>query len=170
MYPFRLHRQEQARIPIKRRFEDVLKKGLKIGGRLFQFLGYSTSGLREHTVWFMADFEHPTKGAITAERVRTSLGDFSGCIKIPSKYAARIAQAFSSTDPSVRIKRSQWEIVPDLGTKPYEHTDGQGTISPGLRDLIWDALVEARPSEINLLVKPSAVSPCMDMARLSLSC
>ena len=146
-----------------------MKNGFEVAGRHYRFLGYSTSGLREHSTWFMCEFDHPIEGRVTVDGIRKGLGT-SKDIHIPSKYAARIAQAFSSTDPSVRIKRSQWEIVPDLGTKPYEHTDGQGTISPGLRDLIWEALVEARPSEINLLVKPSAVSPCTNISRPSLSC
>jgi RNA-dependent RNA polymerase len=36
-----------------------------------------------------------------------------------------MAQAFTATDPSVTILREQWEEVPDLGDKPYEHTDGK---------------------------------------------
>ena len=105
----------------------------------------------------MADFNHPLEGRITTNKIRNDLGDFSKCIMIPSKYAARIAQAFSGTDPSVRIKRDQWEVVPDIGTEPHLHTDGQGTISPGLRDLIWDALLEAWPDKRKLILKPSAV-------------
>ncbi|KAI0707368.1 RdRP-domain-containing protein [Earliella scabrosa] len=141
---------------IEQRFGRILKEGLDVAGRLFRFLGYSTSGLREHTAWFMADFQHPTEGLVTAEKIRSDLGDFSGCIRIPSKYAARIAQAFSGTDPSVRIKRHQWDIVADMGTNPYEHTDGQGVISKGLRDMIWDVLLEAWPEKRKLILKPSA--------------
>lgn len=135
-----------------------MKEGLEIGGRRFRFLGYSNSGLREHTSWFMADFDHPTEGHVTAEKVRGDLGDFSSCIRIPSKFAARIAQAFSGTDRSVRITREQWDVINDLGEEPYLHTDGQGTISPGLRDRIWEVLVEDSPEKAKLLLVPSAVS------------
>ena len=151
--------QVSGRSLIEQRFGHILKHGLEIAGRLFRFLGYSNSGMREHTVWFMADFDHPVEGRVTPDKIRSDLGDFSGCIRIPSKYAARIAQAFSGTDPSVRIRRDQWDDdMEDLGEKPYLHTDGQGTISPGLRDLIWDVLVEAGPDRKRMVLKPSAVS------------
>ncbi|KAI0325538.1 RdRP-domain-containing protein [Cubamyces sp. BRFM 1775] len=148
---------KHGRAPIKERFIDVLKNGVRIAGRLYRFLGYSNSGLREHTAWFMADFAHPDEGLVTPDRIRADLGDFHKVIHIPSKYAARIAQAFSGTDPSVRITRDQWERMEDLGTHPYEHTDGQGTISPGLRDKIWDELVKAQPDKAKLTLKPSAI-------------
>ncbi|KAI0367741.1 RdRP-domain-containing protein [Pilatotrama ljubarskyi] len=142
---------------IEQRFGSILKEGLDIAGRLFRFLGYSTSGLREHTAWFMSDFEHPDEGLVTPEKIRSDLGDFSKVNMIPAKYAARIAQAFSGTDPSVRIRRDQWDTMRDLGHSPYWHTDGQGTISPGLRDNIWEELVKAQPDKAKLTLKPSAV-------------
>ena len=95
---------------------------------------------------------------MTAERIRKSLGDFSKVIKQPSKYAARMAQAFTATDPSVDIRRDQWEEVEDLGQEPYLHTDGVGTISLQLSDMIWEALCTARNVNPNTGVKPSAVS------------
>ncbi|KAI0775229.1 RdRP-domain-containing protein [Trametes elegans] len=141
---------------IEQRFGAVLKEGLEIAGRLFRFLGYSNSGLREHTTWFMSDFEHPEEGLVTPDKIRSDLGDFTKVSRIPAKYAARIAQAFSGTDPSVRIRRDQWDRIEDLGEEPYWHTDGQGTISPGLRDEIWEVLVKAQPDKAKLKLKPSA--------------
>ena len=149
-----------ARSLIEERFGKILKEGLEIAGRLFRFLGYSNSGLGAHTVWFMADFAHPEEGLVTAERIRMSLGDFTfkKAINQPSKYAARIAQAFSGTDPSYTLKLGEWEEgVEDLGKDTYEFTDGQGTISVELRDRIWDVLCEASPDKKRLLLKPSAV-------------
>jgi RNA-dependent RNA polymerase len=43
---------------------------------------------------------------------------------MPSKYAARIAQPFTATNPSMKIRSDQWEEQPDLG----EYTDGIGTM------------------------------------------
>lgn len=83
---------------------------------------------------------------------------FDGVIHQPSKYAARIAQAFTATDPSVRIRREHWEEMDDLGEKPYLYTDGVGTISEELGDLIWQTLCEARRYQQKPPVKPSAVS------------
>ena len=136
------------------RVGGILKKGFYLGGRHFEFLAYSQSALREHAVWFICPFQHPTEGYITGQKIRDSLGDFSGVIKYPSKYAARIAQAFTATDPSVRISRDQWEEVPDLGEKPYEYTDGVGTISPELGDMIWKTFRQSAEQKI----QPDAVS------------
>ena len=136
-----------------------MQNGFEVAGRHYRFLGYSTSGLREHSTWFMCEFDHPIEGRVTVDGIRKGLGTFKD-IHVPSKYAARIAQAFSSTDPSVRITRDQWDDeLDDLGVDPYLHTDGQGIISKQLRDMIWDALLEAWPDKRNLVLKPSAVSP-----------
>lgn len=144
---------------IEKRFGDILKKGFEIAGRHFRFLGYSMSGLREHSTWFMSEFDHPVDGHVTVDGIHQDLGTFKSCINIPSKYAARIALAFSGTHPSVKITREQWDDdLKDLGQKPYEHTDGQGIISIGLRDMIWDVLVEAWPDKAHLVLKPTAVS------------
>lgn len=106
----------------------------------------------------MNPFVHPEKGLVTAQGIRDSLGDFSQLLRYPSKYAARIAQAFTATDPSVSITRDQWEEMPDLGEEPYLYTDGVGTISPELGDMIWEALCAARPEGRRRGIKPSAVS------------
>ncbi|KAI9060668.1 RdRP-domain-containing protein [Trametes sanguinea] len=154
---FRWPKEVSGSTLIKQRFGGILKQGFEIAGRRFRFLGYSNSGLGVHTTWFMSDFEHPQEGLVTPMKIRGDLGNFEDVNAIPSKYAARIAQAFSGTDPSVRIRRDQWDDgLEDLGKKPYEHTDGQGTISPALRDMIWATLVEAQPDKAKLTLKPSA--------------
>jgi RNA-dependent RNA polymerase len=148
---------------LEERVGGRLKQGFSIGGRYFQFLAYSSSALREHAVWYVNPFCHKELGWVTAKSIRASLGDFSGVIHSPSKYAARIAQAFTATDPSVDIIRDQWEEVDDLGTEPYLFTDGVGTISPMLGDMIWEALCEARDDSYRRNIKPSAV--CTSLGR-----
>ena len=76
---------------LEERVGTLLKKGFDLAGRHFEFLGYSSSALREHAVWYISAFHHPKKGEVTARNIRKSLGDFSGVIKIPSKYGARMA-------------------------------------------------------------------------------
>jgi hypothetical protein len=129
-----------------------LRHGFELGGRAFEFLAYSTSALREHSVWFGPPFHDPVEGYVTSERMRSSLGDFSKLLRTPSKYAARIAQAFTATDPSVMIRRDQWEEQDDLG----DHTDGVGTISLQLADMIWEAKCKANRHVRKHRVKPSA--------------
>lgn len=141
-----------------------MKHGFDLGGRHFEFLAYSSSALREHAVWFMHPFEHPTRGYVTSQQIRDSLGDFSNVITAPSKYAARLAQAFTATDPSISITRDQWQEMEDMGPeieegKPeYLFTDGVGTISPQLGDMIWEALCTAKEDLRRIQQKPYAVS------------
>lgn len=136
----------------------ILKNGIEVAGRHFHFLAYSNSALREHAVWFIHPFSTPDQPLVDGQTIRDSLGDFSHLSAQPSKYAARIAQAFTATDPSVSIGRDQWEEMEDLGQKPYEFTDGVGTISRALGDLIWEALCKDRDAYYRKQVKPSAVS------------
>jgi RNA-dependent RNA polymerase len=94
-------------------------------------------------------------------------GNFKKIIHQPSKYAARIAQAFTATDPSVRITGSQWvDNYKDLGEKPHLFTDGVGTISRELGDMIWEALCASRRDHGQRAVKPSAAST-LDISALS---
>lgn len=114
---------------VREQVGGILKKGFHLAGRHFEFLGYSSSALREHSVWFVHPFENPS-GTINAATIRQSLGDFSGDILRPAKYAARLGQAFTATNPSISISAKDWKEVRDMGYKPYQHTDGtvQSTI------------------------------------------
>jgi RNA-dependent RNA polymerase len=136
---------------LKQRVGGILRHGFELGGRAFEFLAYSTSALREHSVWFVSPFRDPVEGYVTSEKIRSSLGDFSKLLRMPSKYAARIAQAFTATNPSKKIRSDQWEEQPDLG----DHTDGVGTISPLFRDKIWEEMCNAFP-HLRGRVPPSA--------------
>ena len=137
---------------LKQRVGGTLRHGFELGGRNFEFLAYSTSALREHSVWFVSPFRDPVEGYVTAEKIRASLGDFSKLLRMPSKYGARIAQAFTATDPSVKIRSDQWEEQPDLG----KHTDGVGTISPLLAEMIWEEKCRATRHVRESRVPPSA--------------
>jgi len=137
---------------LRHRVGGILRDGFELGGRLFEFLAYSMSTLHEHAMWFVAPFRDPVEGYVNAEIIRASLGDFSFLGRTPSKYAARIAQAFTATEPSVKIRRDQWEEQEDLGP----HTDGVGTISPELADMIWDGNCRATGNPRENYLKPSA--------------
>uniref|UniRef100_A0A0W0FPC4 RNA-dependent RNA polymerase n=1 Tax=Moniliophthora roreri TaxID=221103 RepID=A0A0W0FPC4_MONRR len=163
---------------LEERVGGILKSGFELGGRQFEFLAYSNSALREHAVWFISPFHHPIEGFVNGNTIRDSIGDFkdlnesdyteedkafgfyekdSKLLKQPSKFAARIAQAFTATDPSVKIRRDQWEMMRDLGEEPYLATDGVGTISESLADEIWDALCKDRSEWYrSQFVRPSA--------------
>ena len=52
----RLDREVDNAKFVQRRFGGVLKNGIKVAGRRFEFLAYSQSALREHAVWFLSPF------------------------------------------------------------------------------------------------------------------
>ncbi|KAI6116669.1 RNA dependent RNA polymerase-domain-containing protein, partial [Pisolithus croceorrhizus] len=141
---------------LRERVGKVLKEGFCLAGRRFAFLAYSSSALRTHTVWFVSPFQHPTKGLVTAESIRTSLGNFEGVIESPSKYGARMAQAFTATDSSVKLHQSQWSEMPDITQNGIVFTDGVGTISQSLATLIWQTLRESDSDNAANVVQPSA--------------
>ncbi|KAI0284855.1 RNA dependent RNA polymerase-domain-containing protein, partial [Russula brevipes] len=141
---------------LQQRVGGTLRHGFEIAGRAFEFLAYSSSALREHSVWYVAPFRDPVDGYVTAETIRSSLGDFSKLLRTPKQVRRRIAQAFTATDASVKIRRDQWEEQDDLGPDKLEHTDGVGTISPELADMIWKAICNASRNIREHRVKPSA--------------
>lgn len=131
--------------------EDALitekeEKGFKIAGREFQFLGYSQSQLRSHSVFAFSSFQHPdpSHGFVTADLIRARVGIFDETINLPALYAARVSQAFSATEDSVALLRDQWEEVPDIQRNGRTFTDGVGTISPQLAQRIWETLCAHR--------------------------
>lgn len=209
---------------VKERVGGILQNPLNIAGRDFEFLGYSNSGLREHSVricsgtfwlskinqnlqvWFVAPFLSKEKENITAERIRERIMGFSlqpGSQKLvfgidpayrtiaaqkraikfqgdpkvialiqdsenklrnlPSKLGARLAQAFTTTEPSVELKQNQIEFIDDIkvekplsSTAATEFTDGYGCISPELADEIWEALNPDSDLDRHSIPAPSA--------------
>ncbi|KAG2067060.1 RdRP-domain-containing protein, partial [Suillus decipiens] len=153
---YRWDREVDGASFVRRRVGGLLNDGFELAGKHFDFLAYSSSALREHAVWFVSSFQHDTKGLVNAHTIRDSLGDFSGCIYSPSKYAARMAQAFTATDSSVKIHRSQWSEMPDIVENGVMFSDGVGTVSDELGNLIWQTLCDARRDGGAHAVKPSA--------------
>lgn len=154
---------------VRERVGTTLKNGFEIAGRHFEFLAYSSSALREHAVWFVCPFQHndPKVAWVDSEKIRGQIGNFKGSElkRQPSKYAARLAQAFTATEASVCITRAEWEEVEDIrppsakGDIPNSNlfTDGVGSISRALGDKIWAELCSNRRDHGQRSIKPSAV-------------
>ncbi|KAI5995827.1 RNA dependent RNA polymerase-domain-containing protein [Pisolithus orientalis] len=153
---YRWTRDVDSESYLQGRVGKVLKEGFDLAGRHFDFLGYSSSALRSHTVWFVSPFRHPEKGWVTARSIRASLGDFREVIYSPSKYGARMAQAFTATDPSVRLHEFQWSEIPDIEERGIVFTDGIGTISQGLARWVWQTLCENWSDHGENAVQPTA--------------
>ncbi|KAF8609453.1 RdRP-domain-containing protein [Ceratobasidium sp. AG-I] len=139
---FRWEQDVDAPAFVKKRIGGILKNGLVIAGRRFEYLGYSSSALKTHTVWFVRPFDLPGRGRQNAATIIQALGDFSRDSKYPARMGARIAQAFSSTDLSISVE--ELIVSPDIERNGSCFTDGVGTISPEVAKLMWRSLTKLR--------------------------
>ncbi|KAL3731284.1 hypothetical protein ACJRO7_028199 [Eucalyptus globulus] len=118
-----------GRTDIYERILSILKNGIKIGDKHFEFLAFSSSQLRENSAWMFA----PTDGT-TAATIRAKMGKFSA-IRNVAKYAARLGQSLSSSTETLNVGRDEVELIPDIEVKSlvedmnYTFSDGIGKIS-----------------------------------------
>ena len=105
---------------ILKKFKGYLKH-LEIAGRHYEFLGFSNSQMKNHSLWMVA-----RESGYTADDIRSYLGDFSRC-KNNSKYASRLGLCFSGTYFTIEMNRKK---IPDIERNGYCFTDGIGRISP----------------------------------------
>ncbi|KAK9115806.1 hypothetical protein Sjap_014753 [Stephania japonica] len=112
---------------IYKRILSVLKNGIVIGDKKFEFLAFSSSQLRENSAWMFA-----SGNGLTAGSIREWMGDFHE-IRNVAKYAARLGQSFSSSTETLTVRRHEIESIPDLeietNGKKYVFSDGIGKIS-----------------------------------------
>ncbi|KAJ1550715.1 hypothetical protein HK096_005432, partial [Nowakowskiella sp. JEL0078] len=117
---------------INHRVLKILKEGLTIAGRKYNFLAFSSSQLRNHSVWMFCDGND-----LTSEKIRSWMGDFSQ-IKVTAKYAARMGQCFTTTYQTIDIPETSVKKIPEIEridwktNKKYIFSDGIGKISPAL--------------------------------------
>ncbi|KAB2620081.1 RNA-dependent RNA polymerase 1 [Pyrus ussuriensis x Pyrus communis] len=95
--------------------------------RKFEFLAFSSSQLREHSVWMFA-----SRSELSAQDIRNWMGDFKD-IRNVAKYGTRLGQAFSSSRETFNVDIDEIELIPDVkiersGVK-YCFSDGIGKIS-----------------------------------------
>lgn len=115
------------------RIKRAIINGITINGTPYFFLAYSSSQLKEGSVWMVSPINN-----WTVTKMRASMGDFS-CCKTASKYAARMGQCFSTTfqgthgcDAHVGSESFLRHFtVPDISSanKDVPHSDGNGLIS-----------------------------------------
>jgi hypothetical protein len=58
---------------LKSRFRPLLIDGFRLAGRKFDFLGYSMSGLKEYSLWFVNPFQGDDNLTMDATRIRDQL-------------------------------------------------------------------------------------------------
>ena len=101
----------------------------------------------------MSPFETSDGQIIDVPTIIAGLGNFENnpydpmLINCPARYAARISQAFTTTESSITIAVEDVEMVPDImdSTGTYSFTDGNGTMSLQVaRDIAADQRLKAR--------------------------
>ncbi|KAL2927978.1 RNA-dependent RNA polymerase 1 [Bienertia sinuspersici] len=115
------------RTDIDRRIRSILRNGIHIGDKKFEFLAFSSSQLRENSAWMFA-----SRPGLSAADIRNWMGDFRE-IRNVAKYAARLGQSFSSSTESLTVPRQEIEMIPDVKVIDVQTThnfsDGIGKIS-----------------------------------------
>ncbi|KAJ3220792.1 hypothetical protein HK099_004012 [Clydaea vesicula] len=130
---------------LQKRIGTLLNEGISLCSRHYEFLGYSSSGLREHSVYFVTSFKDDFGNKVNGSTILHNLGDFSKERFYPARFASRLAQAFSSTFHTLTLAKTQLEQIKDVFIKsPYQgcdqlFTDGVGVISKSLAKAVWDA-------------------------------
>lgn len=129
---------------------DQISAGIDIFGRKFDYLGNSTSQLRDNG-FFMYARPEPTgpgeyRKGFSAADIRRQIGDLH-VIKNPAKYVARLGQAFSQPMGTVdNVTQDLVTCVPDIKVTnlktmvTYNFSDGIGRISPDLANELANSL------------------------------
>lgn len=73
---FRHDRETDVAKFLRERFLPFFVDGIQLAGRKFEFLGYSSSALRDHSTWFLTPFSHQGR-LVNAVSIRRGLGDVS---------------------------------------------------------------------------------------------
>ncbi|KAK7291646.1 hypothetical protein RIF29_06956 [Crotalaria pallida] len=115
------------RTEIYKRILTILRDGIVIGSKKFEFLAFSASQLRSSSVWLFASNDN-----VKAADIREWMGSFNN-IRSVSKCAARMGQLFSSSMQTLEVPAQDVEIIPDVEVTTdcinYCFSDGIGKIS-----------------------------------------
>ncbi|GFQ05295.1 RNA-dependent RNA polymerase 1 [Phtheirospermum japonicum] len=116
---------EDKRTKLYERVISTLRDGITIGNKKFDFLAFSSSQLRDNSLWMFAPNNY-----LDADGIRQWMGDFRS-IRNVAKYAARLGQSFGSSTETLTVNEYDVENIDDikdLGNK-YTFSDGIGKIS-----------------------------------------
>ncbi|KAL5553263.1 hypothetical protein UlMin_040664, partial [Ulmus minor] len=125
----------EKRTRIYERILSILRNGIAIGDKKFEFLGFSSSQLKDNSVWMM----FASRPGLSAEDIREWMGDFRQ-IRNVAKYAARLGQSFSSSRETMWVGKHELELIPDVevhrGGNKYCFSDGIGKISAEFAEIV----------------------------------
>ena len=119
------------------RIKGIILNGITLNDCHFRFLAYSSSQLKEKSMWMVSCSSRKK------DYIRSWMGDFNN-IKLPSKYAARMGQCFSTTIQTLSGNSHTRESsmnngntsnhlrvcddYDDIGVGDFCHSDGTGLI------------------------------------------
>jgi RNA-dependent RNA polymerase len=129
-------REDKSQDEVFQRVTRVMRNGILLGNRKYEFLASGNSQFREHGAYFFA----PTPEWSTND-VRAHLGDLHNSPDrfVPAKWFARLGQNFSTTrgiSTHALVQPILKDIARTVNGKTYCYTDGVGKISPQLAQLI----------------------------------
>lgn len=130
----RVGKNKENNREIWRRVERALFQGIRIGDRLYRFLAFGSSQLRQSSAYFFCPTEH-----LSCEDIRSWMGQFDH-IKCVAKYAARLGQCFSTTRDIRGIWMPTIKHIQDIEKDGYCFTDGVGLISEFLSRVIIEEM------------------------------
>ena len=80
---------------LRSKFKKLLTDGIEVYKKTYRYLHHSMSQVKEKQFWFL-------DSRYSLEDVLSWMGNFDN-ESVIAKHAARIAQCFTSTEPSIRV-------------------------------------------------------------------
>lgn len=100
---------------LEKRYRPVLLHGCTVAGRPYEMLGYSMSGLKEHSLWFVTRFQDDQGEVLDAKTIRESLVSAVSCF---------VSNAPGFTDARIHreIFRACYTNLPGSGRVGLRHS------------------------------------------------
>lgn len=94
----------------KKMLKKKLLQGFKIGQRKYEFLGSSSSQMKEHGIVYYA----PDPQGRTPARIRADAGDLRAFSQSVPKYVARFGLIFSQSMKAIKINPGERRLIKDI--------------------------------------------------------
>ncbi|KAI8364451.1 RNA dependent RNA polymerase-domain-containing protein [Blakeslea trispora] len=119
---------------IYERIYNVLKRGLRIAGRDYEYLGASVDQLRSHSCWFISPISD-----FTRTKLLNWIGDFRE-IETVSKFSMCAGQLLQPRLCNISLDASEIEEIDDYYNNGFNFAPECGKMSPEIARVIADQL------------------------------
>lgn len=125
------------------RIYQVLRKGLRIARRDYDFLGTSIDDLRAHQCWFFAKTDE-----ISRTDILNWMGDFRELTKV-TDFVSSFGQGFAPRLMEIELNNNEIEEIDDYDFNGHVYTNNCGKMSPQIaRDVAKKLGMDYTPSVI----------------------